>query len=141
MPSAMRPKNGGFGMGSGIEEAEVEMEREERGDVRRGESIEVLGLVVRVDEFERVRWGRAIGWGCVECCLEDCILGDCAGLSDFGDWVGVAGREVLWPRRPKMPGSRCPKGRIALNMCVTIVEPACRACWACSNVASEWPVE
>ena len=47
----------------------------------------------------------------------------------------------VWPRRPKMPGSRWPKGRIALNMCVTIVAPACKAACACSRVASECPIE
>lgn len=55
MPSAMRPKKGGSGVGSGMEEATVEIDREERGDLRRGESIELRGLVVRVDAFERVR--------------------------------------------------------------------------------------
>lgn len=76
MPSAMSPKKGGSGMGSGIEEAVVEMEREDRGDVRRGESIEFRELGVRVEEFERVRRGRENTFGGDEGCFELCIFGD-----------------------------------------------------------------
>lgn len=71
MPSAMRPKKGGSGVGSGMEEAVVEMEREERGEVRRGESIELCGLVVRVDGLERVRKGKEIGFDGEDGCFED----------------------------------------------------------------------
>ena len=120
MPSAMRPKYGceapslgSFGRRSSVSrsEAVVEMEREERG-------------VVREERWERT--------GDVE------VL----ALREGGrDVVGVVGVEADWPRRPKMPGSRWPKGRMALNMCVTIVAPAAMAAEAVSKLASEWPIE
>ena len=45
------------------------------------------------------------------------------GLVVLGDDGGVV-TGLDWPRSPKMLGSRWPNGRIALNMCVTIVAPA-----------------
>lgn len=121
-PSAIRPKNGGSGVGSGIEEMDVLIERDERGDVRRGESIEVRGVCERVEPLDRARRGRSKGEE-----IDDLITGEVAGDSCFGDCVGVLGLDGVCPSRPKMPVSLCPKGRMALNMCVTIVAPALRA--------------
>ena len=55
--------------------------------------------------------------------------------------VGVGGLEGDSPRRPNMPGSRWPKGRIALNICVTIVAPVAMAASASGREASECPNE
>lgn len=116
---------------------EVLMESEDRGE-RRGDSIELRGVGVRVDPLESERRGRVKAVGGDDDRLGAFrIVGDVTGENCFGDCVGVAGRDGFCPSRPKMPGSLCPKGRIALNICVTMVAPALRACWACSNVASE----
>jgi len=141
MPSLISPKNGGSGTGSGIEEMEVVIDSDDRGE-RRGDSIELRGVGVRLDPLESVLRGRMRGCDGEEDRLSvDEIVGEDAGEICFGDCVGVDGRDGFCPSSPKMPGSLCPKGRIALNMCVTIVAPALSASCACSNVASEWPVE
>src|ERR1700710_2599952 len=62
-----------------------------------------------------------------------------AGRLALGVAVGVEGADC--PSSPKIPGSRWPNGRMALNRCVTIEAPAAMADCACSNVASEWPTE
>lgn len=58
-----------------------------------------------------------------------------AGRLFLGVVTGVDGADC--PSSPKIPGSLCPNGRMALNRCVTIEAPAAMADWACSNVASE----
>src|SRR5205085_10083166 len=79
----------------------------------------------------------------VEATLERGLEGLLARGLDGLPVLGLDGRLMLslWPSRPKMPGSRCPNGRIALNMCVTIVAPAVTADWASSRVPSECPME
>jgi len=128
IPSLISPKNGGSGTGSGSEEIEVVTERDDRGE-RRGDSIELLGVGVRLDPFESARRGRVKGLGGDDDRFSvDVIVGEDDGDICLGDCMGVDGRDGFCPSRPKMPGSLCPKGRIALNMCVTIVAPALRAC-------------
>lgn len=39
------------------------MERDDRGDVRRVESVEFRGDGVRIEPLDNVRFGRAKGWG------------------------------------------------------------------------------
>lgn len=127
MPSLIRPKNGGSGTGSGIEEMEVLMDSEDRGE-RRCDSIELRGVGVRDDPLESVRRGRVNGLGGDDGRLDgDLMVGDDIGDIGFGDCVGVEGRDGFCPSRPRIPGSLCPKGRIALNICVTMVAPALRA--------------
>ena len=58
-----------------------------------------------------------------------------AGRLARGVAVGVDGADC--PKSPKIPGSRCPNGRMALKRWVTIEAPAAMAAWACSKVASE----
>lgn len=127
MPSLINPKNGGSDTGSGIEEIEVLMDSEDRGE-RRGDSSELRGVDVRVDPLESVRRGRVKGFGGDDDRLGVGVMvgGDVGDLC-FGDCIGVEGRDGFCPSRPKMPGSLCPNGRMALNICVTIVAPALRA--------------
>lgn len=115
MPSAMRPKKGGSGTGSGMEEMEVLMESDERGEVRRGESIEVRGVCDRVEPFERARRGKVKDAAGLPD-AEDLITGEVAGDNWFGDCVGVLGLEGVCPSKPKIPVSLCPNGRMALNI-------------------------
>jgi len=123
----MRPKNGGSGTGSGIEEIEVLIDNDDLGE-RLARSTELRGVEVRVDPFDKVRRGSMNGFG-GECGRlgVDLMVGEEPGDPCFGDCMGVEGRDGICPSRPKMPGSRCPKGRMALNICVTIVAPALRA--------------
>ena len=84
MPSEISPKKGGSGVGSGIEEMEVLIDREERGDVRRGDSIEFRGECERVEPFDIARRGNVNDEaGPLE--VDDLMTGEVAGDICFGD--------------------------------------------------------
>lgn len=61
MPSAIKPKNGGSRTGSGIEAADVLMDKEDRGEVRRGEPIGLLGVHELLEALDNVRLGNDKG--------------------------------------------------------------------------------
>lgn len=94
IPSEIRPKNGGSGIGSGIELIDVLIESEDRGDVRRerGESIELRGVYERLEPFEMARRGSVNG-EVVFMGPDDFMVGEVVGDSCLGDCVGVLGRE------------------------------------------------
>lgn len=98
MPSLIKPKKGGSGIGSGREEMDVLIESDERGDVRRVKSVEFLGDGVRVEPFDKVRRGKEKGLGGEEdrfVGVNDWMVGDDTGDICFGDCVGVVGRDGL----------------------------------------------
>ena len=95
IPSLIKPKNGGSGTGSEIEDIDVLIDSEERGDVRRAESMELRGVWLLVEPFDCARFGR------VKCAdgevgvfeEDDLIVGDATGESCFGECMGVLGRD------------------------------------------------
>lgn len=88
MPSLIRPKKGGSGVASGTEVMDVLIDREDRGEERRRvESIELLGVGVRVELFDRARRGKENCCGGVTGGLldADLIIGDVVGDDCWGD--------------------------------------------------------
>lgn len=67
---------------SGVEE--VEVSREEMIFFRRKERRSVSRSVSRFVGVDSARWGRGLGRG-----LGLCGRGDCAGLWELGEWLGL----------------------------------------------------
>lgn len=87
-----------------MEEIEVLMDNDDRGEVRLMESMEALGEGVRLSE--RRRRGSVNTCGGEVARFDNLMVGDEHGDIVLGDCTGVEGLEGFWPKRPKMPVSR-----------------------------------